>query len=245
MGGKTRIRADPDPTATSPAARWRRSAAFRWPPGDPAGSSRARQRQGERRRYRRDRHDRAGRRRPGGRARLRAPRPPSRSSTPFPETAPGQEDARPARPALPSTSLLFQAPERLTTPSCAFPARRPAGLRESKRRPAEEQACPPPLAPPHGESDRGGVDDQNTVVRPPAAGAPGEPELITELSASRAPLVSEAKKQCCRDGRDAGRRRHGGHRVRVPFARPRGRRSRDGGPPAGQHPRRPGGRRPG
>ncbi|PTL73787.1 ribonuclease E/G [Rathayibacter caricis DSM 15933] len=132
----------------------------------------------------------------------------------LPETAPGQEDARPARPALPSTSLLFQAPELPDYVELApLPPRgAPLGLREEREAPAEEQGSVRRRSRRRtGESDRGGSDDpENTVVRvrqPREPREQREPELITEPQRIKGSTRLEAKKQRRRDGRDAGRRR--------------------------------------
>ncbi|MCM6763586.1 Rne/Rng family ribonuclease, partial [Rathayibacter sp. ZW T2_19] len=132
----------------------------------------------------------------------------------LPVTPAVQEESRPARPALPSTSLLFQAPDLPDYVELApLPPRgAPLGVREEREAPAEEQGSVRRRSRRRsGESDRGGSDDpENTVVRvrqPREQREQREPELITEPQRIKGSTRLEAKKQRRRDGRDAGRRR--------------------------------------
>lgn len=129
-------------------------------------------------------------------------------------TTPIDESAERARPALPTTSLLFQAPVLPDYVELApLPPRgAPLGLREERDAPAEEQGSVRRRSRRRsGESDRSGSDDpENTVVRvrqPREQREPREPELITEPQRIKGSTRLEAKKQRRRDGRDAGRRR--------------------------------------
>ncbi|WP_442966221.1 Rne/Rng family ribonuclease [Rathayibacter sp. VKM Ac-2754] len=124
------------------------------------------------------------------------------------------EEERSVRPALPSTSLLFQAPDLPAyvelTP--LPPRGAPLDVREEREAPAEEQGSVRRRSRRRsGENDRGGVDDpENTVVRvrqPREQREQREPELITEPQRIKGSTRLEAKKQRRRDGRDAGRRR--------------------------------------
>ncbi|QHC58998.1 Rne/Rng family ribonuclease [Rathayibacter sp. VKM Ac-2760] len=128
--------------------------------------------------------------------------------------ASAEEEPAPRRPALPSPSLLFQAPvlpdyvELTPLP----PRGAPLGVREERDEPAEEQGSVRRRSRRRsGESDRGGADDpENTVVRvrqPREQRETREPELITEPQRIKGSTRLEAKKQRRRDGRDAGRRR--------------------------------------
>jgi ribonuclease E len=96
-------------------------------------------------------------------------------------------------PGLPSTAILFKAPDVAMLPPRADDDEdsdeAPTVRRRSRRR--------------SGESGRGD-DPANTVVR---VRAPREPELITEPQKVKGSTRLEAKKQRRRDGRDAGRRR--------------------------------------
>lgn len=117
------------------------------------------------------------------------------------EAQPQPEEVKaPAR--LPSTSLIFQAPEILPLPPRASndnnrddrdnDDEEPSTLRRRARRRS-------------GEENRSGSDDPaNTVVK---VRAPREIELITEPQRIKGSTRLEAKKQRRRDGRDAGRRR--------------------------------------
>lgn len=127
---------------------------------------------------------------------------------------PTDESAERARPALPSPSLLFQAPvlpdyvELTPLP----PRGAPLGVRDEREAPAEEQGSVRRRSRRRsGESDRSGADDpENTVVRvrqPREQREQREPELITEPQRIKGSTRLEAKKQRRRDGRDAGRRR--------------------------------------
>ncbi|MEO8907627.1 MAG: Rne/Rng family ribonuclease [Microbacteriaceae bacterium] len=106
-------------------------------------------------------------------------------------------------PGLPSTAILFKAPDIAFLPA---PTERPdhdfgdddrddddtSTLRRRSRRRS-------------GEGTRSGANDPvNTVVK---VRAPREPELITEPQRIKGSTRLEAKKQRRRDGRDAGRRR--------------------------------------
>jgi ribonuclease E len=96
-------------------------------------------------------------------------------------------------PGLPSTAILFKAPDVAMLPPRTNDDDdaddTPTVRRRSRRR--------------SGESGRGD-DPANTVVR---VRAPREPELITEPQKVKGSTRLEAKKQRRRDGRDAGRRR--------------------------------------
>ncbi|MGO4300022.1 Rne/Rng family ribonuclease [Leifsonia sp. RAF41] len=98
-----------------------------------------------------------------------------------------------AAPGLPSTTLLFQAPDILPLPPLPEGDEEQAsGVRRRSRRRA-------------GETGREGANDPaNTVVK---VRTPREPELITEPQKVKGSTRLEAKKQRRRDGRDAGRRR--------------------------------------
>ncbi|WP_082499272.1 MULTISPECIES: Rne/Rng family ribonuclease [unclassified Rathayibacter] len=131
----------------------------------------------------------------------------------LPQT-PTTEGERPARPTLPSTSLLFQAPDLPAyvelTP--LPPRGAPLGVREEREAPVEEQGSVRRRSRRRsGETDRNGSDDpENTVVRvrqPREQREQREPELITEPQRIKGSTRLEAKKQRRRDGRDAGRRR--------------------------------------
>jgi ribonuclease E len=108
----------------------------------------------------------------------------------------------PAR--LPSTSLIFQAPEILP-----LPARTGSG-RDDRRDDRDQDDEEPSTVRRRarrrsGEENRSGSDDPaNTVVK---VRAPREIELITEPQRIKGSTRLEAKKQRRRDGRDAGRRR--------------------------------------
>lgn len=133
----------------------------------------------------------------------------------LPPAAAEQEETR--RPALPSTSLLFQAPvlpdyvELTPLP----PRGAPLGVRDEREErdaPADEQGSVRRRSRRRsGESDRAGSDDpEQTVVRvrqPREPREAREPELITEPQRIKGSTRLEAKKQRRRDGRDAGRRR--------------------------------------
>ncbi|SMH37681.1 ribonuclease E [Rathayibacter oskolensis] len=132
----------------------------------------------------------------------------------LPPLATQEADGRPSRPALPSTSLLFQAPELPDYVELApLPPRgAPLGVREERDAPVEEQGSVRRRTRRRsGEGDRSGADDsENTVVRvrqPREQREPREPELITEPQRIKGSTRLEAKKQRRRDGRDAGRRR--------------------------------------
>jgi ribonuclease E len=139
------------------------------------------------------------------------------SATPVSDAAPAKkassEDAAPAtttrrKPPLPTTSLLFQAPDIAPLPplprqnsnqnqntrgaDATQADENAAGVRRrSRRRP--------------GEEPREGDNEPNVVVkvRQPRKA----PELITEPQRVKGSTRLEAKKQRRRDGRDAGRRR--------------------------------------
>ncbi|AGW41567.1 ribonuclease G [Leifsonia xyli subsp. cynodontis DSM 46306] len=98
-----------------------------------------------------------------------------------------------AAPGLPSTALLFQAPEIIPLPPLPDGEEEPSATvrRRSRRRAGEP-----------GRSDAN--DPASTVVK---VRAPREPELITEPQKVKGSTRLEAKKQRRRDGRDAGRRR--------------------------------------
>jgi ribonuclease E len=121
--------------------------------------------------------------------------------TPITET-PAIETKAPAR--LPSTSLIFQAPEILP-----LPARTGSG-RDDRRDDRDQDDEEPSTVRRRarrrsGEENRSGSDDPaNTVVK---VRAPREIELITEPQRIKGSTRLEAKKQRRRDGRDAGRRR--------------------------------------
>ncbi|WP_236713476.1 Rne/Rng family ribonuclease, partial [Rathayibacter tanaceti] len=124
------------------------------------------------------------------------------------------EPEEPRRPALPSTSLLFQAPILPDYVELApLPPRGvPLGLQDERESSPEEQGSVRRRSRRRsGESERTGSDDpQNTVVRvrqPREPREPREPELITEPQRIKGSTRLEAKKQRRRDGRDAGRRR--------------------------------------
>ncbi len=116
--------------------------------------------------------------------------------------APSQPEEVKAPARLPSTSLIFQAPEILPLPPRASndnnrddrdnDDEEPSTLRRRARRRS-------------GEENRSGSDDPaNTVVK---VRAPREIEQITEPQRIKGSTRLEAKKQRRRDGRDAGRRR--------------------------------------
>lgn len=112
------------------------------------------------------------------------------------------EAKAPAR--LPSTSLIFQAPEILP-----LPARTGSGRddrRDDRDQDDEETSTVRRRARRRsGEENRSGSDDPaNTVVK---VRAPREIEIITEPQRIKGSTRLEAKKQRRRDGRDAGRRR--------------------------------------
>ncbi|HYI32658.1 MAG TPA: Rne/Rng family ribonuclease [Glaciibacter sp.] len=126
-------------------------------------------------------------------------------STPVVE--PVETPATEARsPRLPSTSLIFQAPDILP-----LPARAGNGIGREDRRDDRDQDDEEPSTVRRrarrrsGEENRSGSDDPaNTVVK---VRAPREIELITEPQRIKGSTRLEAKKQRRRDGRDAGRRR--------------------------------------
>ncbi|PPG14925.1 ribonuclease E/G [Rathayibacter sp. AY1E8] len=131
----------------------------------------------------------------------------------LPQT-PGADQEEPRRPALPSPSLLFQAPVLPDYVELApLPPRgAPLGVQEERESPAEEQGSVRRRSRRRsGESERSGSDDpENTVVRvrqPREQREAREPELITEPQRIKGSTRLEAKKQRRRDGRDAGRRR--------------------------------------
>jgi len=106
-------------------------------------------------------------------------------------------------PGLPSTAILFKAPEIAFLP----------GLPYDQGHESEDQGSADDDAPTlrrrsrrrSGESSRSGANDPaNTVVK---VRTPREPELITEPQRIKGSTRLEAKKQRRRDGRDAGRRR--------------------------------------
>ncbi|MCU1546611.1 MAG: ribonuclease [Homoserinimonas sp.] len=111
----------------------------------------------------------------------------------------------PTRPARPSTSLLFQAPNLPTQ----LPTRQDRRVddrrddadesttvrRRSRRRSGEEERVDDETTPP------------NTVVKVRQPRQQQQAELITEPQKVRGSTRLEAKKQRRRDGRDAGRRR--------------------------------------
>ncbi|MBF4462255.1 MULTISPECIES: Rne/Rng family ribonuclease [unclassified Rathayibacter] len=122
--------------------------------------------------------------------------------------------AQPQRPALPNTSLLFQAPVLPDYVELApLPPRgAPLNLRDEREAPTQEQGSVRRRSRRRsGETDRSGTDDpEDTVVRvrqPREVREPREPELITEPQRIKGSTRLEAKKQRRRDGRDAGRRR--------------------------------------
>ncbi|NQX10121.1 ribonuclease E/G [Microbacteriaceae bacterium VKM Ac-2855] len=120
---------------------------------------------------------------------------------------PSVEGERQARPPMPTTSLIFQAPDLpdfvelppLPPRNGGAPRREPQPPQDDAgtvRRRARRRT---------GEDDRRGSDDpENTVVK---VRQPREPELITEPQKVKGSTRLEAKKQRRRDGRDAGRRR--------------------------------------
>lgn len=120
---------------------------------------------------------------------------------------PGVEGDRQPRPPMPTTSLIFQAPDlpdfvdfAPLPPRSGAPRREPPQSQQDEagnvRRRARRRS---------GEDDRRGFDDpENTVVK---VRQPREPELITEPQKVKGSTRLEAKKQRRRDGRDAGRRR--------------------------------------
>ncbi|PPF68413.1 ribonuclease E/G [Rathayibacter tritici] len=124
------------------------------------------------------------------------------------------DQEEPRRPALPSPSLLFQAPVLPDYVELApLPPRgAPLGVEEERERPSEEQGSVRRRSRRRsGESERSGSNDpENTVVRvrqPREQRETREPELITEPQRIKGSTRLEAKKQRRRDGRDAGRRR--------------------------------------
>ncbi|PPF80265.1 Rne/Rng family ribonuclease [Rathayibacter rathayi] len=122
-----------------------------------------------------------------------------------------EEEEEPRRPALPSPSLLFQAPilpdyvELAPLP----PRGAPLGLQEEREQLSEEQGSVRRRSRRRsGENERSGSNDpENTVVRVRQPRETREPELITEPQRIKGSTRLEAKKQRRRDGRDAGRRR--------------------------------------
>jgi ribonuclease E len=105
---------------------------------------------------------------------------------------------------LPSTSLIFQAPEILPLPA------RTGSSRDDRRDDRDQDDEEPSTVRRRarrrsGEENRSGSDDPaNTVVK---VRAPREIEIITEPQRIKGSTRLEAKKQRRRDGRDAGRRR--------------------------------------
>jgi ribonuclease E len=113
------------------------------------------------------------------------------------ESTPAPADTVPATsvPGLPSTAILFKAPDIALLPARSDDADQdsesPTVRRRSRRR--------------SGEAGRSSADDPaNTVIK---VRSPREPELITEPQRIKGSTRLEAKKQRRRDGRDAGRRR--------------------------------------
>ncbi|TAM70139.1 MAG: ribonuclease E/G [Microbacteriaceae bacterium] len=120
--------------------------------------------------------------------------PPVDSEAPLAETS---------VPGLPSTAILFKAPDIAFLPGPPY-AR---GYEALDRRSDDDDA--PTLRRRSrrrsGEGGRAGANDPaNTVVK---VRTPREPELITEPQRVKGSTRLEAKKQRRRDGRDAGRRR--------------------------------------
>ncbi|NQX27571.1 ribonuclease E/G [Microbacteriaceae bacterium VKM Ac-2854] len=121
---------------------------------------------------------------------------------------PSFEGERAPRPPMPTTSLIFQAPDLpdyVELPP--LPPRSTGPRREPQQQPQQDESGTVRRRARRrsGEDDRRGTDDpENTVVK---VRQPREPELITEPQRVKGSTRLEAKKQRRRDGRDAGRRR--------------------------------------
>lgn len=121
---------------------------------------------------------------------------------------PTVEGERAPRPPMPTTSLIFQAPDLpdyVELPP--LPPRGTGPRREPQQQPQNDESGTVRRRARRrsGEDDRRGLDDpENTVVK---VRQPREPELITEPQRVKGSTRLEAKKQRRRDGRDAGRRR--------------------------------------